>query len=232
MKRSVVVLLLVLAVAVSTCFSESAYGQPGPKMVLPESVFSPGRVMEGDVIQHTFSVLNKGDRLLAIEDVRTDCGCATVEFDRAIPPGGEGKITLKVDTRGYEGKVRKGAAIRSNDPSGKEGAISIDADVQVPIKLSSGHVVFKGVMGQEMTKSLEILAQTERPLRLEVIHFDLDGKVRFTIEEQDPGKRFLIHVTSLPGAFGHYSGSLRLHTNYPEKREIIIPIRARFSKAP
>ena len=37
-------------------------------------------------------------------------------FDRAIPPGGEGKITLTVDLRGYNGPVRKDATVTSNDP--------------------------------------------------------------------------------------------------------------------
>ena len=36
-------------------------------------------------------------------------------FDKAIPPGGEGKITLSVDTRGYQGKIHKTARIFTND---------------------------------------------------------------------------------------------------------------------
>ncbi len=37
-------------------------------------------------------------------------------FDRAIPPGGEGKITLQVKTAGYQGKISRGAKVYSNDP--------------------------------------------------------------------------------------------------------------------
>lgn len=36
--------------------------------------------------------------------------------------------------------------------------------------------------------------------------------------------------TSIPGPAGTYRGVLRLKTNYPEKPEITIPIRARFRK--
>lgn len=90
-------------------------------------------------------------------------------------------------------------------------------------------MVFKGIAGQEMTKLIEVRAHLDKPLRLEPIHFDLEGKVNFKIEEQDPGRRFLIRVTSLPEAPRQYSGSLKLRTNYPEKPEINLPIRARFS---
>ncbi|MBN1106156.1 MAG: DUF1573 domain-containing protein [Deltaproteobacteria bacterium] len=212
-------------------FGGKSWGEQGPRMILPESVYDAGEVKEGAVVSHTFKVLNRGDRDLKIEDVRVDCGCSTVEFDRSIPPGREGKITLKVDTKGYEGKIRKGAVIRANDPSRRPSTIHIEVRVVVPIRMSGGHVLFKGPAGQELTKSIEIRAQMETPLKLEVTHFDLQGKVLYRLQEVETGKTFLLHVTSLPAPPGHYHGTLKLKTSYPEKPEIVIPIRARFSKA-
>ena len=37
-------------------------------------------------------------------------------FDRAIPPGGEGKIILQVNTAGFQGAIDKSARVSSNDP--------------------------------------------------------------------------------------------------------------------
>lgn len=40
-----------------------------PKMVLKEQNFDFGEVKEGEVITHTFEVLNQGDEMLTIEKV-------------------------------------------------------------------------------------------------------------------------------------------------------------------
>ena len=37
-------------------------------------------------------------------------------YDATIPPGGEGKMTMKVNLKHYQGKVNKRATIRSIDP--------------------------------------------------------------------------------------------------------------------
>jgi hypothetical protein len=42
----------------------------GPKMVVKERKFDFGEVKEGEIIEHTFQVLNRGDQTLEIEDVR------------------------------------------------------------------------------------------------------------------------------------------------------------------
>jgi len=54
--------------------------------------------------------------------------------------------------------------------------------------------------------------------------------VTYRIEEVEPGRLFKVHFTSIPGPAETYRGVLKLKTNYPEKPEIIIPIRARFRK--
>ena len=42
----------------------------GPKMVIEEKFFDAKQVKEGEIINHTFTVLNKGDRPLEIKKVR------------------------------------------------------------------------------------------------------------------------------------------------------------------
>ena len=43
-----------------------------PKMILKAQNFYFGEVMEGEVITHTFEVLNQGDKMLKIEKVNPD----------------------------------------------------------------------------------------------------------------------------------------------------------------
>lgn len=43
---------------------------PDPEMVLPEKVFHAGEVKENDIIEHTFTVRNRGDGPLEIKKVK------------------------------------------------------------------------------------------------------------------------------------------------------------------
>ena len=91
--------------------------EPGaPSIEVSDPVFDFGEVMEGSEVTHEFLVRNDGKGTLRIEQVRPSCGCTAAHYDRTVPAGGTGKVTLRLDTRGYEGKLKKTATVLSNDP--------------------------------------------------------------------------------------------------------------------
>lgn len=151
-------------------------------------------------------------------------------YDKAIPPGGEGKITVKVHTKGYQGKIYKSAKVNTNDPKQNIIKLGIKAFIKVPVLISPRYVSFYGKAGQSITKIIEIKAGLKNPLTLSQDQFDLAGKVKYRLEEIDKGRRFKIYFTNIPGQPGNYSGFLKLKTNYPEKPVIIIKIRGRSFK--
>lgn len=51
-------------------YSSLAQEPRGPKIVLKERVFDFKEVKEGEVIEHTFKVLNQGDRTLKIIKIK------------------------------------------------------------------------------------------------------------------------------------------------------------------
>lgn len=151
-------------------------------------------------------------------------------FDRAIPPGGEGKITLSVRTKGYEGAHRWSAKVNTNDPSMNVVTLRVKAFVKVPIYVSPRYVRLYGKERQSVTRVIEIRAGLEKPLTLEPGQFNLEGKVKYTIEEIEKGRRFKVRFTTIPSPSQTYRGFLKLKTNYPQKPEITIRIRGRFVK--
>lgn len=84
--------------------------------------------------------------------------------------------------------------------------------------------------GKKITRTVQIRAEEDKPLKLEQSYFSLSKKVTYRIEEVEAGRMFRIHFTGIPGPAGTYRGVLKLKTNYPEKPEIIIRIRAKFQK--
>src|SRR6185436_14245003 len=78
-------------------------GSPAPKLVIKSSEFSAGDVKMGEVVRHTYTFRNEGNANLEIKNVALTCGCETVDYDKVVPPGKDGKLTLQVKTEGYPG---------------------------------------------------------------------------------------------------------------------------------
>ena len=108
--------------------------------------------------------------------------------------------------------------------------LGVKAFVKVPIYVSPRYVRLYGKEGQSVTRVIEIRAGLEKPLTLEPGQFNLEGKVKYTIEEIEKGRRFKARFTTIPSPSQTYRGFLKLKTNYPEKPEITIRIRGRFVK--
>jgi len=87
-------------------------------------------------------------------------------FTRAIPPGGEGKITLRVSTRGYRGEIRKSAKVYTNDPRKNVELLNIRAFVRVPIYMSTRYVYLRGLAGQKITRTVIVRAEENKLLKL------------------------------------------------------------------
>jgi hypothetical protein len=137
---------------------------------------------------------------------------------------------LRINTKGYQGEVRKRAKVYSNDPHNNPETINIKAFVKVSIHLSTRYVYLRGLIGEVITKTVKITAKEEKELKLVPSQFNLSEKVTYNIEEVEPGKIFKVHFSSIQGIVGTHRGFLQLKTNYPEKPEINIQIRTKFKK--
>lgn len=148
-------------------------------------------------------------------------------FDKAIAPGGRGEITLKVNTKGYQGNLTKSAKVYTNDPASRVTTIKVKAFVSVPIHISSRSIFLYAQEGQSVTRFVLVKAELDKPLKLASASFDLSEKVTYAIEEIEKGRAFRIRFTSFAGPSQSYRGHLKLKTNYPEKPELTIWIAGR-----
>ena len=202
----------------------------GPSLIILEPHYDAKEVQEGTIINHSFNIKNEGDALLEIQKVKPDWGCAVASFDRSIPPGGEGKITLRLDTKEKHGDVIKKARVFSNDSNKSIQIVSIKTWVKTSIIVSPGSVYFNGKIGQDLKKIIQISAKEKKHLRLKPDQFDLEKIMSFEIKEIEAGKEYQLIFLVNPTSPGLFRGALKLRTNYPEKPEITIPIRGAITK--
>jgi hypothetical protein len=155
-----------------------------------------------------------------------------VNYDKTILPGGEGKISVKIDTSSYgQGDLKKTVKVYTNDTKNSLVTLTVKASIKVYINISPKSVILSGLEGNVISKSVTITGNGDKPLSLEPEIFSLEQKVTYQIETVEEGKIYKIHFKNAPEATGSINGVLILKTSYPEKPEISIPIRARFRKS-
>ena len=128
------------------------------------------------------------------------------------------------------GTIQKKAKVYSNDPKNSQVTLTVKAFIKVPIHVSPKSLYINGYEGQVIRRYVNITAKEEKPLHLEPIHFNLKEKITYRIEEIESGKIFKVYFQNKPGYAESYKGELKLKTNYPEKPEITLKIRAKFRK--
>lgn len=144
------------------------------------------------------------------------------QFDRAIPPGGEGEITLKLNTKGYQGTLHKSAVIYSNDPKHPQIKLAVKAQVKVPISFEPRGVMLDGFVGDEIKRVVTIRAHEEQPLTLELAQLSLPEKVAYELKSVEERKVYQLILRNISKKGDRYSGFITLKTSYPEKPEITI----------
>ncbi len=209
-------------------YSASAQAKSAPNMVLIQQIHDFKNVLEGENLSHTFEVLNQGDEVLRIARVKPECTCSVVHFDPLIPPHGEGKITVKVDTKGFEGPERWVVKIFSNDPKWKEAVLDLRANVKPVITVKEAPVFFSGKRNTPMTGEVDISTGLERSLILTPAQFTLSGKVSYFISELEKEKRYRVTFQDFARKRENYRGFLKLKTNFAEKPEVTPWVIGRF----
>ncbi len=73
-----------------------------------------GQVKEGDIVSHTFKILNSSPFMWKIKSIMPSCGCVSAKLigekegiDRNFNPGEAFKIEVKIDTADYEGAMEQ-----------------------------------------------------------------------------------------------------------------------------
>jgi len=102
----------------------------GPVIELTNMQFDFGKVPEGKVVDHIFSIKNSGNATLSINEVKTSCGCtATVLDKKELAPGEETTLKVELNTANRSGKMSKNVTIISNDPKEPQKHLTIYAEI-------------------------------------------------------------------------------------------------------
>lgn len=145
-------------------------------------------------------------------------------FDRAIPPGGEGTITLEVNTKDKQGTIHQTARVFTNDPKTSELTIGMKGNVWAPIHLHPKYAKLTGVLGEKTKTTIRLKSEKQEPLTLKLVSVSIPDKVDVELKEMEKGRIWELQVDNKISQQANYSGQIKLTTNYPEKPELTVRI--------
>ena len=107
--------------------------QSAPIIDFNERVYDFGEIKEGQKVEYSFKILNKGKSDLQIRSVKASCGCTAVNpASNVIKPGTNTDLKVIFDSNGKLGLQNKTITIISNDPNQSTTILRISGNVTKP----------------------------------------------------------------------------------------------------
>ncbi len=107
------------------------YGQAlGPRLSLQEKEFDFGKIKQGEIVKHDFTITNTGDDLLIINYIRASCGCTVAKPRKTdLKPNESTIIHVEFNSAHKIGKQIKHVYILTNDKKNPQATILIKGEV-------------------------------------------------------------------------------------------------------
>ncbi len=135
------------------------------------------------------------------------------DFDKAIPPGQEGRITLKVDTKNKKGRLKQIATIFSNDPQNPITKVSTIVSIKQYFDFEpSNRVLLQGYYGDTITKNVTITSHADQAVTIKSISSDIDSKIEYKLNTIKEGKEFGLKIKTRSGLQDVFRGKIILKT--------------------
>lgn len=130
----------------------------GPRAQIPNPVYNFGTVLEGQHVNHSFTVRNIGTKDLILNGVKTSCGCtAAAPSTNRVPPGGDSEIAVSFDTHFQKGHRERTITVYSNDPANPNLLMTLQGNVEVEVEATPADVMFGKVhQGTEATREVVV----------------------------------------------------------------------------
>ena len=196
-----------------------------PQAVVPETAFDFGKISEDRPLTHTFVINNTGTSPLHIEDVDPDCACTVPKYDKSIPPGGQGSITLTIKPFSVIHKFKKETKVRLNDPDQPRLVLTMTGEAIPFIEITPSHIVrLRGARGDDIRGQVRFKSNLLTPFEIKDYRTNIPDKIAVTLKPEVPGKVYVLEVRPKGQVSGPFAGVIELFTNSKERPRLIVRV--------
>jgi Protein of unknown function (DUF1573) len=221
-----------LALAALSSAAPAEDAPAAPKMKLLRLEFSAGQLEPGPQYDYTFPIRNEGTAPLEIRSAEPDCICVVPSFDRVIPPGQNGAVRIRFDTKGRVGIMLKHITIETNDPAQPTAVLTLSAVLRLPVEVSpSDEIMLPLASGEATTTEITLHATQGRTLQLGQIRASHPGIHVRALSRKDVADRIpedvartqILQVTIPTSLAGKaFDAMLRIPTNSVKTPMVVV----------
>jgi LEA14-like dessication related protein len=225
--------LAVISLVLLGTLATGAPAAAAPRVEVPETTFDFGKVYEDKELVHTFTINNTGDAPLRIKGIDPDCDCTAADYDRQIPPGGRGKITLTIVSYSVLKMFAKHTKVFLNDPERPEITLTMQGWGLPMIDIEPHHIVrFQGKIGGEFKARVRFVSHLSSPLEIKQVTTNIPQYIEVSLTPEVAGKIYVLEVKNQRQEPGHYAGKIELTTNDRKKPRLMVRVFADLAPAP
>jgi hypothetical protein len=214
-----------LALLAAVCWLPGKALGAEPKVVIGEDHFDFGEVFEDRQLSHTFVIKNQGNAALEIRKVDPDCACTVANYERTIPAGGQGEISLAIKPYSVLRQFRKETRIFVNDPERPEFSLVLTGKAKPFIEIAPSHIVrLRGAPGTNLQGEVRFTSHLPVPLEITNVRTNIPDKIEVNLKAVQPGRVFVLEVKNKAQNSGPYAGLVELFTSSKERPRLIVRV--------
>jgi hypothetical protein len=218
-------LLLLGAGAVAWGVLPLPAARAAPRAAVGETSFDFGKIYEDRALTHTFLIRNTGTAPLNIEEGDPDCACTVPKYDKTIPPGGQGEITLTLKPFSVIHQFKKETKVRLNDPDQPLLHLTLTGVAQPFIEIQPSHIVrLRGAPGDNLRGQVRFISHLPTPFKINEYRTTIPDKIEVTLKPEVPDKVYVVEVRNKSQQGGPYAGLVELFTNSDKRPRLIIRV--------
>lgn len=139
-----------------------------------------GRFMANTEKKHSFTLSNTGDKELAIDKIRSTCGCATADSEKKnLKPGETTSVEIKILKESIAGPFSKGIFIHSNSVSKKIMMITVSGEAVPLVTVLPQNNIYMGTLETGKEFKQEFLFNTGQ--KVEFMTPETEGNIEPSI---------------------------------------------------
>jgi hypothetical protein len=111
------------------------------------------------------------------------------EFDKVIPPGQEGSVTLEVQGDKISGTWQKNATVHTNDPKHPRLTVTLGGSIVKYVDVEPERVYLRGMYGEQVMGEVLISSiEKKKDLKVLEVTSNIDDKMTYKVEpDAEPG---------------------------------------------
>jgi len=204
----------------------AAAAKGAPVLAAPQTVHDFGEITEDQPLTHTFLLENTGDAPLQILDIDPDCKCTAAQYDKKIPPGGQGKITLTIEPYSVMRQFKKNTRVLTNDPERREVTLTLQGVARPIIEIKPTHIVRLQGTPQDNPK-FQVRFTSNLPTPWEITDYRTNmaaSDVEIEVKTEQPGKVYVVEVRNKRREPGKYTGVIELITTSAKRPRLMLRV--------